>query len=163
MGKSLMRQFNQSSLPSRLPQILTAFEMLKNTKEFTDIYVSVQQLAALQRDLSKFLPDYIMQQIKSGFINHGILKLFTTHNALASRLWQIKPRLLDNLQQNGWSVISIKIHIRPKVSEGVRRLKKAQITNFGISVLQELTQNLKPSPLQEALSRMIAHHTKITF
>ncbi|MDU0809960.1 MAG: DUF721 domain-containing protein [Burkholderia sp.] len=155
-----MSQLNKSNLPSGLPRILTAFEILKNTTEFTILHASIEQLIILKRDLNKFLPDYIVQYVEPGLIKHGILKLFTTNSTIAARLWQIKPSLLDNLQRNDWPVISIKINVRPKISSKSQRLKEAKITSFGISVLQELTYSIKLSPLQSALANMVANHKK---
>ncbi len=115
-------------------------------------------MAALQRDLTALLPDYLASNVEPGFIKDGVLALFAAHNALAARLRHIEPRLLADLQQRGWAVDSLKIRVRPQAVRETAPPKQARMSAAGASALHDLAETLAPSPLQEALARMAARH-----
>ncbi len=140
----------------RKPQAIA--ELLDRTNAFRALRAGVEQVAALQRDLSKLLPDYLASNVEPGFIKDGVLALFAAHNALAARLRHIEPRLLSDLQQRGWAIDSLKIRVRPQSMKDPASIKQARMSAAGASALHELAEALAPSPLQEALARMAARH-----
>ncbi len=115
-------------------------------------------MAALQRDLSTLLPDYLAANVEPGFIKDGVLALFAAHNALAARLRHIEPTLLADLQQRGWAVNSLRVRVRPQSMQDAVPPKQARMSAAGASALHELAETLAPSPLQEALAKMAARH-----
>ncbi|GJH21343.1 DUF721 domain-containing protein [Caballeronia novacaledonica] len=132
--------------------------MLDRTDAFRALRAGVEQVAALQRDLSSLLPDYLASNVEPGFIKDGVLALFAAHNALAARLRHLEPRLLSDLQQRGWAVNALKIRVRPQSMKEPVPPKQARMSAAGASALQELAEALEPSPLQEALARMASRH-----
>ena len=112
-----MSRFPPNSRPPqrfdpRKPQAIA--DLLGRTDAFRALRAGVEQMAAMQRDLSTLLPDYLASSVEPGFIKEGVLTLFAGHNALAARLRHIEPRLLADLQQRGWAVNSLKIRVRPQ-------------------------------------------------
>ena len=102
-----MSRFSPISRPPqrfdpRKPQAIA--DVLGRTDAFLALRAGVEQVTALQRDLSALLPDYLGSSVEPGFIKDGVLALFAGHNALAARLRHIEPRLLADLQQRGWAV-----------------------------------------------------------
>ncbi|MBV8627911.1 MAG: DUF721 domain-containing protein, partial [Paraburkholderia sp.] len=57
-------------------------EVLNRTEAFAALRAGVEQIAALERDLSQLLPDYLATSVEPGFIKDGVLALFAAHNAL---------------------------------------------------------------------------------
>ncbi|WP_248320540.1 MULTISPECIES: DUF721 domain-containing protein [unclassified Caballeronia] len=151
---------NSRSAPGRFdprrPQALA--DVLDRTDAFRALRAGVEQVAALQRDLTALLPDYLAANVEPGFIKDGVLALFAAHNALAARLRHIEPRLLSDLQQRGWAVDSLKIRVRPQSMKEAPPPKQARMSAAGASALHDLAETLAPSPLQEALARMAARH-----
>ncbi|WP_321800847.1 DUF721 domain-containing protein [Caballeronia sp. J97] len=140
----------------RRPQAVA--DVLDRTDAFRALRAGVEQVAALQRDLSSLLPDYLASNVEPGFIKDGVLALFAAHNALAARLRHLEPRLLSDLQQRGWAVNALKIRVRPQSMKEPAPPKQARMSPAGASALRELAETLEPSPLQEALARMAARH-----
>ena len=141
------------------PQALA--DLLGRTDAFLALRAGVEQMTAMQRDLSTLLPDYLGSNVEPGFIKEGVLALFAGHNALAARLRHIEPRLLADLQQRGWAVNSLKIRVRPQSMKEAVPPKQARMSAAGADALQNLAETLEPSPLQEALAKMAArHHAK---
>jgi hypothetical protein len=157
-----MSRFSPNSRPPpqrfdpRKPQAIS--ELLGRADAYLALRAGVQQVAALQRDLSELLPDYLASNVEPGFIKDGVLALFAGHNALAARLRHIEPRLLADLQQRGWSVNSLKIRVRPQAMAESVAPKQARMSAAGADALKTLANTLEKSPLQEALARMAARH-----
>lgn len=157
-----MSRFSPNSRPPpqrfdpRKPQAVS--DLLGRTDAFRALRAGVEQMAALQRDLSTLLPDYLASSVEPGFIKDGVLALFAGHNALAARLRHIEPRLLADLQQRGWAVDSLKIRVRPQSMKESAPPKQARMSAAGADALQHLAETLEPSPLQEALAKMAARH-----
>lgn len=144
--------------PPRAPQPLT--EVLSRTDAFAPLRAGVEQIAAIQRDLDALLPDYLAASVEPGFIKDGKLALFAAHNALAARLRHLEPRLVADLQARGWSLDGVRIRVRPQAVKEPPLPKQARMTPAGAAALAALSENLPPSPLQEALAKMAARHLK---
>ncbi|WP_322106093.1 DciA family protein [Paraburkholderia sp. J41] len=143
---------------SRAPQLLT--EVLSRTDAFAPLRAGVEQMTAMRRDLDALLPDYLAASVEPGFIKDGKLALFAAHNALAARLRHLEPRLVADLQARGWALDGVRIRIRPQAVKDPAPPKQARMTPAGAAALQALSEHLEPSPLQAALARMAARHTK---
>ncbi|HEY3596579.1 MAG TPA: DciA family protein [Paraburkholderia sp.] len=143
---------------SRRPQRVA--DVLDRTDAFAALRAGVEQIAALERDLTALLPDYLASSVEPGFIKDGVLALFAAHNALAARLRHLEPRLLADLQQRGWAVQSLKIRVRPQPVKEPQPAKQARMTRTGADALHALSESLAPSPLQAALAKMAARHRK---
>jgi hypothetical protein len=142
----------------RAPQPLT--EVLSRTDAFAPLRAGVEQIAAIQRDLDALLPDYLAASVEPGFIKDGKLALFAAHNALAARLRHLEPRLVADLQARGWALDGVRIRVRPQAVKDAPLPKQARMTPAGAAALAALSENLPPSPLQEALAKMAARHLK---
>ncbi len=140
------------------PQVVT--DVLRRTDAFAALRAGVEQVASLQRDLRALLPDYLANHVNPGSIKDGTLTLFAAHNALAARLRQVAPRLVADLQARGWSVANLKVRVQPKDAPEPVRVKQARMSPAGADALRELADTLPPSPLQSALEKMAARHTK---
>ena len=134
--------------------------MLNRTDAFAALRAGVEQIAALERDLTQLLPDYLAKSVEPGFIKDGVLALFAAHNALAARLRHLEPRLVADLQQRGWAVNSLKVRVRPQPVKEPAPVKQARMTPAGADALRTLSESLATSPLQAALARMAARHLK---
>jgi hypothetical protein len=157
MGRSpLNSRYSPQRYDPRKAQSIA--DVLDRTDAFRALRAGVEQMSALQRDLSKLLPDYLASNVEPGFIKEGVLSLFAAHNALAARLRQIEPRLLSDLQQRGWAVNSLKIRVRPQPMKEAAPAKQARMSDAGADALRTLADALEPSPLQQALARMAARH-----
>jgi len=146
------------SQAGRFPQPLA--DVLKRTDAFAPLRAGVEQIAAMERDLAQLLPDYLAASVDPGFIKDGTLVLFAAHNALAARLRHLEPRLVTDLQARGWALNALRIRVRPQAMKEAPPPKEARMTPAGASALQELAETLPPSPLQLALAKMAARHTR---
>lgn len=64
---------SRSRFDPRRPQAVS--DVLDRTDAFLALRAGVEQVAALQRDLSALLPDYLASNVEPGFIKDGVLAL----------------------------------------------------------------------------------------
>ncbi len=122
---------------------------------------SIEQINALNQDLLALLPDYLAPHVLPGLLQESTLTLFTNHNACAARLRHLAPGLTQSLQQRGWLIQNLKIRIRPQLPPLTHQpapIKQAHLTATGFAQLQQLSEQLEPSPLQSALNRMVSRY-----
>lgn len=155
-----MSRFSPFSRSRTAPVPQPVADVLSRTDAFAPLRAGVEQIAAMERDLAQLLPDYLATSVEPGFIKDGTLVLFAAHNALAARLRHLEPRLVTDLQARGWPLNALRIRVRPQSVKEAPPPKAARMTPAGASALQELAQTLPPSPLQEALAKMAARHTR---
>ncbi|PLZ01603.1 DUF721 domain-containing protein [Burkholderia sp. WAC0059] len=135
-------------------------EVLGRTEAFAPLRAGVEQIAAIERDLMRLLPDYMVSSVEPGFIRDGTLVLFAAHNALAARLRHLEPSLVSDLQARGWSLNALRIRVRPRSMQEPPQPKQARMTPAGAAALMALSETLTPSPLQTALAKMAARHLR---
>jgi hypothetical protein len=138
---------------------LPVSDLLDRSDALGRLRVGVQQATALAQDLARLLPDYLVPNVDTGGIQDGTLTLLTGHGALAARLRHLEPGLVNELQQRGWPVKKLKIRISPQPMPPAAAAPKAQMSPTALASLSALCGALEPSPLQESLQRLIAHHT----
>jgi hypothetical protein len=155
-----MSRFSPFSRPSRARYAQPVAELLSRTDAFAPLRAGVEQMASMRRDLQALLPDYLAASVEPGFIKDGQLALFAAHNALAARLRHLEPRLVADLRARGWPVDSVRIRVRPQSVQDPKPPKQARMSPMGAAALMALSEDLPPSPLQEALAKMAARHVK---
>jgi hypothetical protein len=153
-----MSRFSPFSRPSAPRYAQPVAELLSRADALAPLRAGVEQMTAMRRDLQKLLPDYLASSVEPGFIKDGKLALFAAHNALAARLRHLEPRLVADLQARGWPLDSVRIRVRPQAVKDPKPPKEARMTPVGAAALQALSEDLPPSPLQEALAKMAARH-----
>lgn len=114
-----------------------------------------ERLSALGRDLQTILPNIALQPLK---LERQTLVVTAASSAMAARLRQYEPRLLEGLQARGWLVTRIRfkpttLH-RPREPE---RRQKAPVPPRAIESMAALAESEDISPrLREALQHFVA-------
>ena len=133
-------------------------EALASSDAFTSLREGVARLQALEGDLGDCLPDYLRSNVAAAGTSDGVLTLLTPHNALAARLRHLEPKVVNALRERGWAVDALKIRIRPLAPTAAAQPKSARLSQTGLSCLQALRDTLEPSPLRDAIERMVGRH-----
>jgi|GEM_PF-307281 len=131
-------------------------EWLDQTSDLAPLRAGMEQVASMESELPRWLPDYLAASVEPGLIKGETLALFVPNSALAARLRQMEPSLVAGLQSHGWRVNALRIRVRrPSQPMGAPR-KQARISPAGLAAIQALSVALEPSPLRSALERMAA-------
>lgn len=123
------------------------------------LLVAAAQLGRLERDVHSLLPPALAGSIRLSPPREGALVFLVANNALAARLRQQTPSLIDGLATRGWLIRSIKIRVSITAPEPLKPPKEARLSRQGLVSLRDLRDNLEPSPLRDALARLVARHS----
>ena len=153
-----MRPVRRMHSPARSrPSVRAVGDLLGETDALAALRAGVRQVAALERDLAAILPDYLAPHVTVGTIKGEILTIFAGHSALAARLRHLERGLVQSLQQRGWPISNFKVKVKPEAPREPT-VKQARVTPVAVECLSTLAGNLEPSPLRDALERMVARH-----
>lgn len=120
---------------------------------------AARQLSRLERSLHALLSAPLANQVRLAPGRESAVVLLVSNNALAARLRQQAPTLLEGLRQQGWPVESLRIRVSLE-SGAAEPLpgKGAQMSAQGLTSLTKLRNELPASPLRDALDRLVTHH-----
>ncbi|HTJ95690.1 MAG TPA: DciA family protein [Pararobbsia sp.] len=135
----------------------TVGDLLGETDALAAVRAGARQAAALERDLAAILPEYLAPHVTVGTIKGEMLTLFAGHSALAARLRHLERGLVQELQRRGWPVGGFKVKVQPAVANEPT-VKQARVSPMGVACLRDLAGALEPSPLRDALERMVTRH-----
>lgn len=119
-----------------------------------DIWEIWRRLSALQKDLQAILPSVRLQPLK---LEKQVLVVTAASSAMAARLRQYEPRLLDGLQARGWLVTRIRfrantVHVPPPPPP----VEKPPVPERALAAMTALASAEGTSPaLREALQRFV--------
>lgn len=124
------------------------------------------QNAKLNAALSELMPD-TLRTGWSAYLNERVLTLKVPHNAVATRIKQIAPLLLDGLIMTGWAIDNMEVKVSHFNHPAWLGSKKKTTATFTARVLSNtsschiqstLSQLPEDSPLREALLRILVAH-----
>ncbi|MBN4664072.1 DUF721 domain-containing protein [Pandoraea nosoerga] len=123
------------------------------------LLVAAEQLGRLERDVHALLPEPLAASVRLAPPRDGTLVFLVSNNALAARLRQQTPSLIEGLAQRGWLIRTIRIRVSIAEPQPQKPPKEARLSRQGLVSLRELRDALEPSPLRDALARLVARHS----
>lgn len=126
------------------------------------------QNAKLNTALNELMPD-TLKTGWSAYLNEKILTLKVPHNAVATRIKQITPLLVDGLKMTGWTIDKMEIKVSHFNHPAWLGHKKKSTPTFTARVLTNTSsQHIKSvmahlpkdSPLHNALLRILTTHQR---
>jgi len=122
--------------------------------------LAAQRLNSVSRIWETVAPIGLARFCRVGRLDDGVLTLFADNGAIASKIKQQLPSLLDKLQQRGSEINGIRIDVQVKIPspEPAPRSKQA-ISPQSLASLKSLDAVLEESPLKEALTNLIKRHS----
>jgi len=122
--------------------------------------LAAQRLNSVSRIWETVAPIGLARFCRVGRLDDGVLTLFADNGAIASKIKQQLPSLLDKLQQRGSEINGIRIDVQVKIpSPQPTPPSKQAISPQGLASLESLGAVLEQSPLKEALTNLIKHHS----
>lgn len=134
-------------MPQRLKSLMSCNQELSALRD------TVQALTELHRQFSRAVPPHFAQSSQILGLKHGTLTVAMSNGALAAKLRQLAPEIVDKLQKQGCEVIGIRVKVQ--VSYTPFRAKPAPrlLTASAQQELLKLSQQLGDTPLKHALER----------
>ncbi|MDP1682683.1 MAG: DUF721 domain-containing protein [Burkholderiales bacterium] len=121
--------------------------------------LAAQRLNAISRIWETVAPIGLARSCRVGRLDDGVLTLLADNGAIASKIKQQLPSLLEKLQQRGSEITGIRVDVQVKIPSPERASAPKQgISQQSLASLEKLDNELEASPLKEALTNLIKHH-----
>lgn len=86
---------------------------LGNQPDYEPIFNQAKQLIEIQNGLLKVIPSSIIGRCAVGKYSNSVVFIYTDNGVIASRLRQLAPTILRQLNKDNFSVNEIKIAVQP--------------------------------------------------
>lgn len=121
-----------------------------------------QHLRDLQHLLFEATPPALAAASRVTNLRSGTLVISADNAAIAAKLRQLAPRLSSHLQKQGFEVtgIRVEVQVKPHQIKADDDFRKRLLPPDAIQDFASLSDGLPPSPLKNALTRMVTRHRK---
>ena len=125
------------------------------------VLATAQRHLQMRTEVSAALPAPMRGAFEVLKIENGVLTLSVSSAAFAAKFRQLAPRVTAHLQGVGWNLTEIKLRVQgpmgfgeqPRPKKEARALDAQDLKSF-----EDLSASLRPGPLADAVSRLLAHH-----
>lgn len=134
---------------------------LSSTSSLAALASQAERVRALQRHWEQVAPPSFAQTCKVSGLRDQILVLYANNGAIAAKVRQLAPTMLDKLKKRGLEVTAIQVRVQAcSLKPEQKPIKTLRLGVAGKDSLQQLAERLEESPLKQALERMLKRHAK---
>ncbi len=126
--------------------------------ELHQLCTHAYRLQQLRTALQKAVPSSLAPACIVSSLQQGVLTVHTENGAVALKLKQMAPRLLQSMQEIDSSIISLRIIVQIRDRNQTRTRNKPRISPGGFNILSEFAENLQDPALKSAVRQIIEHH-----
>jgi len=130
-------------------------EILDNSPVLSSLAVVARRTADLQRLYMEVVPADLRQASRVGWARPGVLTVAAANGAVAAKLRQLAPRILDRFRREGFEFNAM--HVEVQVGYGPRRQGKEgarALSADALTTIRRAADGLPASPLKTALTRL---------
>lgn len=143
---------------------LGAVDFLHAHDRMASLLPTAMRIAALQKDCAETLPEMFSSCEVLQYESEKLV-LSVPGAALAARLKQTLPRLMDGLAKRGWQVSAVKLKVQVRqTNRATVRSKQIAMPTKAVSAFADLEETLEKKPhndaLREALRSLLQRHRR---
>ncbi|MPZ43404.1 MAG: DUF721 domain-containing protein [Betaproteobacteria bacterium] len=130
-------------------------EILGADSALGNLAAASRRLEQLQRIYLETVPAAFSRASRVGSARGGVATIIASNGAVAAKLRQMTPRILDGFKRHGLEFNSM--HIEVQADAAVERPGAAgamRLSPAASSALEEALRTVPPSPLRDALKRL---------
>lgn len=128
---------------------------LHDSSELNQLSQKAEQILALQNFYIQTAPLSLSRASHVMFLADYILVIVTYNGAIAAKLRQIAPTLTRAFQDSGYEVTAIQVKVQVTQTVLTKPPSRLLISSKSKQQISELSDKLAPSPLRNALQRLI--------
>lgn len=120
-----------------------------------------ERVRALQQLWEQVAPQELARSCKASGLRDHVLVLYANNGAIAAKVRQLAPTMLDKFKKKGLEVTAIQVRVQVLFPErGVKPIKTLRLGSVGRESLRQLADRLADSPLKQTLERLLDRHAK---
>jgi len=133
---------------------------LDSSATLVALSAQVERLLELQRIWERIAPPNLAHACNVASLRDQVLALYANNGAVAAKVRQLAPTLLEKAQKSGLEVtaISVRVQARPEMPEN-KPIKTLHLGPSAAASLRLLAGRLEESPLRQAVERMLERHS----
>lgn len=138
-----------------------AMDWVDTDQHISSVVLTAHRLLALENTIRKHLPAALRKAFGAAQLAGTEVTLLVDHAAMAAKIRQMQPRLVQELQGAGWQIQSIKIRVasQPRTPPAVQTQKVAKpLDSEDLTHFKALATSLRKGPLADAVNRLLTHH-----
>lgn len=121
----------------------------------------VEHVLELQRQWERVAPPVLAQACRVSGLQDRVLVLYASNGAIAAKVRQLAPTMLDKFQKRGVEVTAILVRVQARFLVPEQKpIKNLRIGSAGRENLRQLAERLEYSPLRQALERLLERHAE---
>jgi len=137
----------------------TAHSFLSAAPNLQGLLQQAQKLLALQEAWNEVAPKPLAAASRVGAVRQQTLIVYANNGAVAGKLRQLVPSLLEKIQKRGIEVTAIRVDVQVEALPSGKKPKDLTVSHNALSSLEKLEQSLDDSPLKNALHTLIRRHS----
>lgn len=149
-------------LNKELPATL-AVSWLGSDQRSASVLETARNLIAVEHAAKKVLPPALAAVCRVARIDRQQITLAVPSAAYASKLRQLAPRILLLLNDSGWNLNEISVRVQAALLPSQTKITPHRVEPLGeraLDAFATLQDNLRPGPLADAVSQLLANHRK---
>ncbi|MFA5241869.1 MAG: DUF721 domain-containing protein [Sulfuricella sp.] len=132
---------------------------LTSTTSLAALAERIAHVSKLQRLWERLAPPPLAQMCRVSGLQDRILVLYANNGAIAAKIRQLAPTVLEKFQKNGVEVTAILVRVQADFRPLRERPPKTlRLGSAGAASLRQLAVQLEESPLKRALEAMLERH-----
>lgn len=136
-----------------------AHSFLNAAPNLQTLLQQAQKLLALQQAWNEVAPKPLAAASKVGALRQQTLIVYANNGAIAGKLRQLVPSLLEKIQKRGVEITAIRVDVQVEALPPGKKPKDLTVSHNALSSLEKLEQSLADSPLKNALHTLIQRHS----
>lgn len=145
------------------PPATLAVSWLGSDQHSSQVLETARNLMAVEHAAKNVLPPALAAVCRVARIDRQQITLAVPSAAYASKLRQLAPRILLLLNDSGWNLNEIIVRVQAALIQSETKPTPHHVEPLGDLALEAfatLQSNLKPGPLANAVSQLLANHRK---
>ena len=128
--------------------------ILDDSPSLTALAAVARRTSELQRVYLVAVPAELSEASRVGWARAGVLSIAAGNGAVAAKLRQLAPRILDCFRQHGHEFNAIRVEVQVSMSlGGIQESGTKPLSQKALASIRRAAQSVSESPLKAALAR----------
>lgn len=131
-------------------------EILDNSPGLTNLAAAARRTAELQRLYTDAVPAELSRASRVGWVRPGVVYIAADNGAVAAKLRQLAPRVLDRFRRAGLEFNAMRVEVQVDAGARARARSGADgpLSPAALASIDRSLEALTDSPLKAALARL---------
>lgn len=150
-----------ASSPLQARPATLAVSWLGSDQRGSQVLTTARTMMAMEQAAKKSLPPALAEVCKVSRIERQQVTLAVPSAAYAAKLRQLAPRIIQQLNSDGWNLNEISVKVQAGLWQNRINTPPREVIpldDAALEAFEVLRSGLRPGPLADAVQRLLRHH-----